>query len=136
MSFTIVSSRALAQYQRWDAAFFIALRSVKTRFQALQLHLSADDARARLRQLRPEDLTPCLILARGQRPRLSLDAVINEYPHLALALVESTLSQAIARTEATLAEDQRYLLTLRQLLQEASSSSVPTGLPHANPSSD
>lgn len=116
MKALIVSSKDLMVFKRWDAAFFLAIERVRLRAETLRDTFTIPQARERVLSLRPEHRTACHVLSRAQKP--SIEAILQEYPYLALAMVESDLAQSIQTIEETITKDQSYLMYLRSLMSE------------------
>lgn len=123
MKIAIVKSSDLGKYNRMDAEFFIALEQVKARYLQLQQSMTAEEATAILHKMRPKDLAPCLVLARGTFVgKTKLEAVIREYPHLALALVEPTLETVVASINDEIQRNKEYLELLTRISPPGQSS--------------
>jgi hypothetical protein len=119
MKTAVISSRQLAEHNRWDAGFHIALAEVKARVEQLRASVTAEEAIAKVRLFPLADRTPLLVLCRGKKPRLR-DAgwAIEEYPHLALALMERDLEPTVRRLGEQIAKDQERLSALLDLGKE------------------
>lgn len=115
--FGIVSAAQLAREGRWDASFHLALNELEPRVEALRKSLSAEAAKALLAGLPLKYKAPLKEIARGERPfnQAMADRVVNEYPHLSLALIEKHLGSAIATAEADVVQSRDVLDRLRAL---------------------
>lgn len=122
MKIAIVKMSDLAREGRWDAGFHIALDEVKDRVESLKSSMSASEAISRLAKLSLTDKKPLLVLARGNTRHLNsatITTIVNEYPHLSLAIMESNLGPAIERMRAKIASDEAALDALLALQDSA-----------------
>src|SRR3546814_7491792 len=107
MKVAIVKSSDLGN--RWDAGFHIALDEVRDRVAVLKTMLTVQEARKRLAKFSLTDKKPLLVLARGTNRHLNsvtISKIVEEYPHLSLAITEQNLQPAIDRVRAKIEEDQ------------------------------
>ena len=127
MKCTVVNSSELTRFGRWDATFFVALHdvydpsdvvaTVKKRHEELLKQYPGEAGAAAVRAILSnftlDERRVCLPLIRDcnnwchNSLRKNIEAVENEYPHLALALVEPTIAEALknATWELACAED-------------------------------
>lgn len=122
MKVAIIKSSELIREGRWDADFHIALDEVKERVAALKLNLSPEEARIRLSSIALSDKKPLLVLARGTNRHLNtatVDKIVDEYPHLSLAIMELNVQPAIEKMRVKIDEDQSYLDALLALQSTA-----------------
>src|SRR3546814_5520382 len=74
--------------------------------------LTVQEARKRLAKFSLTDKKPLLVLARGTNRHLNsvtISKIVEEYPHLSLAIMEQNLQPAIDRVRAKIEEDQAAL---------------------------
>ena len=127
MKCTVVNSSELTRFGRWDATFFVALHHVydpsdvvatveKRHRELLERYpgeSGAASVRAILENFTLDEKKVCLPLIRDcnnwchNSLRNNIRAIEAEYPHLALALVEPTIVEALknATWELACAED-------------------------------
>lgn len=111
----IVSLSQMAEHNRWDVGFHLALNEVKGRMQELRASVTEEDAISRLDRLPVRSKSSLMVLARGGDPRPSTTAlrrVAREYPHLALALMERDLKPAANSIRQEIARHQDALQAL------------------------
>mgnify|MGYP007127353983 CR=1 FL=1 len=116
----VVNSSSLGD--RWDATFHIALAHLADRITELQDMMTREEAVKKLEGLSPRDKAPLSILVRGQANKLGaaqIDRAVEEYPHLALAIVESNLAPAIERIRAEIARNEKALEKLLDIAEAA-----------------
>ena len=117
MKVAIIKFSDLVREDRWDAPFHIALNEVRSRVEELKNTLTADEAIDKLNGIALADKAPLLVLARGNKALNSdnMQRIVQEYPHLSLALMEENLEPAIARIRERLATDAKQLQHLLDL---------------------
>lgn len=118
MKTAIIKASELVAEGRWDAGFHIALSEVRDRVTTLKTMLTAQEALKRLAKFSLTDKKPLLVLARGTNRHLNsatITKIVEEYPHLSLAIMEQNLQPAIDRMRAKLEEDQAALDALLAL---------------------
>lgn len=112
MKVAVVSLSDLARENRWDAGFHIALDEVRNRVDALRATVSGDEAISRLTKFSLADKKPLLVLARGNNRHLNsqtIATIVNEYPHLSLAIMEQNLQPVIDKLRAQIEENEASL---------------------------
>lgn len=122
MKIAVIKRSDLVREGRWDAGFHIAFQEVKERVAALRGALAPEEAIARLAILSLSDKQPLLVLARGTNRHLNsatIAKIVDEYPHLALAIIEKNLQPAIDRMRAKIETDQSCLDALLALQPES-----------------
>lgn len=122
--YTVVNSSDLGN--RWDAGYHIIFAQLRARVARLQATVSADEARSRLADIPLQDLKPLLVLARGQTrseaksiDRKTADAILAEYPHLALAVMQTSVGPVIGRIRSEIAKNEAALDALLELEKDA-----------------
>lgn len=109
---------------RLDPAFHIALDKVRGRVDELAASMTADEAIARLDAVALADKQALKVLVRGRIAKLDTagyERVTREYPHLALAIMETSLAPSIERVREQIARNQRSLDALLALSPDLSS---------------
>jgi hypothetical protein len=112
MKVAVISFSDLAKENRWDAGFHIALDEVRGRVDALKATVSADEAISRLAKFSLADKKPLLVLARGSNRHLNsqtITTIVNEYPHLSLAIMEQNLQPVIDKLRAQIEKNEASL---------------------------
>src|SRR3546814_13822514 len=92
--------------------------------------LTVQEARKRLAKFSLTDKKPLLVLARGTNRHLNsvtISKIVEEYPHLSLAIMEQNLQPAIDRVRAKIEEDQAALDALLALQSSTDRKSVVSG---------
>jgi hypothetical protein len=118
MKVAIVKASELVTQGRWDAGFHIALDEVRDRVAVLKTMLTHREAVSRLAKFSLTDKKPLLVLARGSNRHLNsatITKIVDEYPHLSLAIMERNLQPAIDRMRAKIEEDEAHLDALLAL---------------------
>lgn len=118
MNVVVVRSSALGG--RWDAGFHVALSQLGARVDELRLAVPAEEAVRRLSLVSLQDKSAMSVLLRGTRGTRRLDAasakvLAEEYPHLALALVERGSADAVERIRGEIEKSRQALETLLAL---------------------
>lgn len=121
MKTAIIKKSVLVSEDRMDAGFHIALSKVRHRVQELKTSISAEEARAKLDLIPLTDKAPLMLLSRGDRilRERSIDACVQEYPHLSLAIMEENLAPAISRITQKIEDSQKALENLLSLQSAA-----------------
>ena len=116
--FATVKASDLAKYGRIDATFHIARVKVEALTRHLEEEHTADEAVALLEGLDLDALRAVQPLVRGTRKVDSESAMkaVREYPHIALALVQSSIHETIAAKQAEIERSAAGMERLRSLL--------------------
>lgn len=106
------------KYGRMDGAFHLARMRVADLTRHLEEEHTADQAAALLEGLDLESLKPLTPLLRSAQraDRESMGKVIREYPHIALALVQERIHDAIASKADEIGRHEASMDRLRALL--------------------
>ena len=118
--FAIINSSELGD--RWDADFHITRHEHKRPTAELEKLISAEDCVRRVKALAFEDKKPLAPLIRGSRTYLDnakLDRAAEQYPHLALAILEANAPAMKARVQAEIAASMALLDAIERLAEPA-----------------
>ena len=121
MQTAMIKASDMRRFGRMDAGFHIARARVADLTAHLEAEHDAEQAAAMLRGLTLDALAPLKPLLRGrERPGMEgYMRAVHEYPHIALALVQSEVHGAIERQAVEMARGEASMARLKALLPKS-----------------